>query len=230
MSTISNKVQSYFQTPLLVLALFAALYAFKFTDTKDRTVSVAADKMNIFYVGVDNPITVAVEGIKNKDVTVSSSDVRLMDKGKGRYIVIADQPGEAQIQVSAKGMQPQVLKFRVKRFSDPIATLDNPNFYLKTEGNVKAEDFKETVGILQYMFGCFDFDNKLKVSEFTILKVPKTGCVVEVFVRNGKFNDAARQLINSATSGDTFYFETIISSIDGGSSERKLNNMAFTIK
>jgi hypothetical protein len=232
MNSVITKVRSIIQPSHLVLiSLFATFYAFTVSSNYElKTVSVAADKMNVFYIGVENPITVAVEGVPSRNVTVTSKDVQLIDKGKGRYAVTASKPGEAILLVSANGMEPQKIRFRVKRIPDPVATLENPNLYFKTEGTVTAEDFKETAGVMLNMDGCFDYDHKLKVAEFSILKVPKMGDPVEVYCRDGKLTDTAKKLIDSAVPGDTFYFEMIKSKEVESNTERKLNSMVFRIK
>jgi hypothetical protein len=39
------------------------------TETKDSFAIVAADKMNVFYAGVDNPVSIAVEGVPAMQIT-----------------------------------------------------------------------------------------------------------------------------------------------------------------
>lgn len=216
---------------LLLLTIFAAFFAFTaHGQNVSRAVSVSADKMNVLYIGVDNPLTVVVEGVADENVMLASDEVQLTKTGRGKYNVVAKTPGTASILVHGEGFETQTLLFRVKRIPDPVATLENPNLYFKTEGIVTADEFRETAGVMLNMGGCFDFDEKMEVVQFSIVKVPKMGDPVEVFCREGKLTDTAKKLIESADSGDTYYFETVKVKMGSDAGERKLNGMVFKIK
>ena len=70
--------------------------------------AVSPDKMNVFYIGVDNPITVSAAGIAPGDLVVSGSGggLTLKPSGAGKYIVRGTSEtikgSEAKITVSAK--------------------------------------------------------------------------------------------------------------------------------
>ena len=232
MKSIPTKLSAFFSTTnLLLITIFALAYAFTVHGGKElKTVSVSADKMNVLYIGVDNPLTVAVEGIPDEKVNLASDEVQLTKNGRGKYNVTVQHPGQATILVHGEGFEPQVLTFRVKRIPDPVATLENPNLRFKTEGTVTAEEFKQTAGLMLNLGGCFDFDNQLKVIEFSIVKVPKTGDPVEVFCKGGKLSDPAKKLIETAVSGDAFYFETVKIKVEGDPGEREVNSLVFKIK
>ena len=46
-------------------------------EVGERSVTASADKMNVFYLGVDNPFSVSAAGVASKEVKVSSADLRL---------------------------------------------------------------------------------------------------------------------------------------------------------
>lgn len=232
MTTVIAKLNRLFtRTNLMLITVFAIAYAFTVTGGKDlKTVSVSADKMNVLYIGVNNPLTVAVEGIPDEKVGLASDEVEISKTARGKYNVIARNPGVVNILVYGEGFDPQEMTFRVKRLPDPVATLENPDLYFKTEGTVTAEAFKKTAGIMLNMGGCFDFDNTLKVAQFSIVKVPKNGDPVEVMCNDGTLTDPARKLIESAAAGDTYYFETVKVMMEGDPGERKLNSLVFRIK
>ena len=216
---------------LLLFTIFAAFYAFTMQGDKDmKTVSVSADKMNVLYIGVDNPLTVAVEGIPDEKVNIASDQVQITKTGRGKYNVVAKNPGNASILVYGEDFEAQSLTFRVKRIPDPVATLENPDLYFKTEGTVTADEFKKTAGLMLNLGGCFDYDNTLQVIEFSIVKVPKMGDPVEAYCREGKLTEIAKKLIESAVAGDTYYFETVKAKAEGDAAARKVNSLVFRIK
>ena len=78
---------------LIVFPLLLAQYcstAQQFTVTNDR--------MNIVYLGVDNPISVSVENLKNNDLRVEASNGTLTGR-KGKYLFRPLKVGEARIAV-----------------------------------------------------------------------------------------------------------------------------------
>jgi len=48
--------------------------------------SMQLDKMNVFYIGVDNPVTVAAAGYSVEDVSLSIPGA-VVTGGKGHYII-----------------------------------------------------------------------------------------------------------------------------------------------
>ena len=56
-----------------------------------EVVAVAATKFNILYVGVDNPIKIAVENVKDKDVSVSVNPGKIEKTGTPEEVLSEDQ-------------------------------------------------------------------------------------------------------------------------------------------
>jgi gliding motility-associated protein GldM len=89
--------------------------------------AVAADKMNVFYVGVDNPISVSSAGFAPSDlkVSVSGCGASLQSNASGKFTLKAASAGTCYVTVNAKvnGIYkpqgpPQV--FRVKSIPAPV--------------------------------------------------------------------------------------------------------------
>ena len=68
-----------------------------------QSVVIAADKMNVFYLGVDNPVAVAVEGISDDKLTVSIDNGTIKRTGRGAYIAHLDSTGIVHIVVEWDG-------------------------------------------------------------------------------------------------------------------------------
>lgn len=79
--------------------------------------AASADKMNVFYIGVDNPLTVgSPTGWEKTKVTASNAQ---LSGTNGKYIIRVTTGTEAFINVNADNKNSQ-FKFRVKRIPDPI--------------------------------------------------------------------------------------------------------------
>ncbi|MBA2563476.1 MAG: gliding motility protein GldM, partial [Chitinophagaceae bacterium] len=81
--------------------------------------AVMLDKMNVFYIGVPNPVTIS-SGTGWDKTNVSMSGGTLSSAvGAGKYNVRVSSVGKASITVNADG-KPSSYEFRVKRIPDPI--------------------------------------------------------------------------------------------------------------
>ena len=75
-------------------------------EVGERSVTTSAEKMNVFYLGVDNPFSVSAAGVPSKDVQVTSQGVRLEKIKNGKYNVKPIRTGVVNITVSGGGLEP----------------------------------------------------------------------------------------------------------------------------
>jgi hypothetical protein len=188
-----------------------------------RSATVSADKMNVFYMGVDNPISVAVAGVSSNDVKVNCNGCKLSGS-RGKYTVTASRPGDATINVSGGGLPNTPFKFRVKRIPDPVAKLGN-----KKDGTMGNGEFKAQRGVIPWLEG-FDFDAKCRIQGFNLVKVAKRQDPIASNNPGGTFNQKSLRLVRSAKPGDTYYFENVKAKCPGDPAGRKINSMVFKIK
>lgn len=86
---------------------------------------VSPDKMNVLYIGVDNPVSVSAAGIPVEKIRVNINGGTISGSN-GKFNVRVTNPGTAKISVSTDLGQggTQILsttEFRVKRIPDPVA-------------------------------------------------------------------------------------------------------------
>ncbi len=86
--------------------------------------SISADKLDMLYIGLDNPMSITVAGVDPKKVQASASGVRLVPAGGGKYKALASTPGNATVSVSAtvQGRTVPMGKrtFRVRPVPNPV--------------------------------------------------------------------------------------------------------------
>lgn len=188
-----------------------------------RSATVSADKMNVFYIGVDNPISVVVAGVSSNEVNVKCDGCTLKGS-RGKYIATATRPGDVTINVSGGGMPRTPFKYRVKRIPDPVAKLGK-----KADGSMGNGEFKAQRGVIPWLDG-FDFDAKCKIQGFNLVRVAKRQDPVHSNNAGGTFNEKSLRLVRSAKPGDTYYFENVKARCPGDAAGRKINSMVFKIK
>jgi len=183
-----------------------------------RSATVSADKMNVFYIGVDNPISVTVAGASSNEIKANGAGCSVTPKGNGKYVVKADRPGDATINVSGGGLPNTPFKFRVKRIPDPIAKLSG-----NTGGQIGNGEFKAQGGVSAILDG-FDFDG------FIVTRQAKRADPVDINNRGPRYSSEAKNLINKAKPGDVYYFDNVKARCPGDPAGRKINSMVFKIK
>jgi len=191
-----------------------------------RSVTVSADKMNVFYIGVDNPVSVVAAGVSTNALRVSGSGggLRLSSSGNGKYVARVSTPGDARISVSGGGLTPTSFDFRVKRIPDPVARLGGLE-----EGQVGNGTFKAQGGVIAALDN-FDFDARCEIAGFRLIYSAPRQDPVPVVNNGARFSGAAKNLINKAKPGDRYYFENVRARCPGDQASRKINSMVFEIR
>lgn len=191
---------------------------------RPNSATIAADKMNVVYVGLDNPISVSFAGVSNDKVNVSSSIGGLTKVGDGKYSL---KPlSGREVVVTASGTLPdgKVVSdkkvFRIKPIPTPRGTV---------RGEYSPKGSIENLGIVNVgvKMEDFDFDVKLNVTEFTVI-FPK-GSVV---VRGGtRLNEDAKRLAQRLKPGDKVIFTNIKSEMIGAPIKMKpAPDVVYTIQ
>lgn len=191
-------------------------------------VIVSPDKMNVFYIGVDNPVSISVPGFPSDRVSASLSTGGSIKRAKGEeYTVNVNKVGECEVVVSVKqddgknkvmGKKP----FRIKRIPDPIGKVGN-----LTGGKVPAARFKVQRGVLAVLEN-FNFDLTFEVLSFELTYSAKRQDLVVVKGTGPAFTQEMLSLLNKAKPGDVFYIDEI--RVKGPDKVvRKLPSIAYTL-
>jgi len=174
------------------------------------SVAIEPEKMNVFYIGVDNPIAVSAAGVSPTDLNVNATGGGVSKTGGagGKFILKFTTPGECSISVSAKtkdGMKPQgpPKKFRVKKIPDPVATVGG-----KT-GNVDMKKSElSAIGGVGALLAGFDFDAKFIVVSFELSAVVKGNLKSEPCAGNN-LSSAAKTILGSCSVGSKIFFDNV---------------------
>jgi len=197
------------------------------------SVTVAADKMNVFYIGVDNPISIAAAGVSSNDVAVSVTGAgggSIAGSGSKYMVKVTQQTGKDQycnITVVNKktGQQIGSYPFRVKRIPNPIAKLTNN----KTDGQISNGEMKVQTGLMAILEG-FDFDAKCEIQSYTLWYTAPRQDPVSNNNNGGRFDARSANLISQAKPGSSYQFIDVKGRCPGDTAGRQLNGLAFQVK
>jgi GldM C-terminal domain len=161
---------------------------------------VALEKMNVLYMGVGNPVSVAVEGVEDNKLKVSIDNGSIVKNAEGGYTVKTTRTGLAIVTVEWQGGKAE-RKFKVKPLPDPVAMVENYG-----QGHLKADtDISLTLFVI---FENFDFDCRASVAGFKLTRTSKNGESKQVNVQ-GAFSQDCADLIKNKKIGDTFVYSDI---------------------
>lgn len=130
----------------------------KYTVGTPGGAAVMLDKMNVFYIGVDNPVTIGSPTGWDK-TTVSMAGGSIAGSGSKRTVRVT-AVGPASITVVADG-KPSKFEFRVKRIPDPVFKVGDgkvrmPSVAFKSQQYCRAD------------LENFDFDLKFTIVSATV--------------------------------------------------------------
>ncbi len=225
-----TKVKLLLLVPVAVL-LFLGVSCLN--DQKNVITAVEPVRMNVLYIGVDNPIRIAASGYESSDLDVTIDNGTIEGKN-GEFIVNPKEKGKALVTVSCKGKIIQQSTFRAKYVPDPVACIALPvdskgynQFKLKKGGGIRKEELIASGGIVAAMEN-FDFDLSFKVVEFLVTTVKDGFAKIEPS-KSDRFTQQQIDLIQKQEIGLKVYLEDI-KAIGPDGFTRNLGTLAFTIE
>ncbi len=185
--------------------------------------AVALDKMNVLFIGVENPVTVSASGDINK-VNASITQGSLSKVGPGKYVARVTTDGECNITVSADG-KTQSFPFRVRSIPDPTAMVG----VNKSGENVPASVFRSQAGVRAVLENFF-YEAQFKVTSFRITGDGEGFEDLMEHTNNGAAWDGPSQnIVNKVRPGSLITIEDI-RCVGPDGRNRKLPSLLYNIK
>lgn len=191
----------------------------------EKNVFVNAMKMNVLYIGVDNPVELDVAGVNpnNVHVQISGAGGKISRQDDRHYLVSVTNPGDVRITINGDGVS-ESFEYRAKRIPDPVARLSN-----SSGGEMGNGEFKAQAGLGVFLEN-FDFEAVCNIQGFRLTMIPKRQDPVEVINAGARFNDQSQRLINQAKPGDIYIFSDVKARCPEDVAGRSINTLAFKIK
>ena len=193
--------------------------------------TVAAEKMNVLYAGIDNPVSVSAS-IPPEKLSISISEGSYTKTSAGKFEVkvpesmvgktvtinaIADNNGKSQTMGSST--------FRVKRVPDPAARIGNFK-----GGKISKQELLVNSFIFASLGEDFVYDLKWTVNDFQVTFVIKGIEDAPMKCTGNQFSEAVKSKINSCSQGTTIYFSSINASCTSIAGKRSLNDITVILR
>ena len=155
--------------------------------------------MNVFYIGVDNPVTIGSPTGWDK-TTVNMSNGTISGQGSVRTVRVSAL-GNASITVVADG-KPSTFPFRVKRIPDPVFKVGSGKIRM-TSAEFKAQQY------CRAELENFDFDLRYNVVGATVyFSGANFGNVVTTSISNNNLS-SLQQYISRCGPGSVVTFDQV---------------------
>lgn len=176
---------------------------------KPNQAIVSADKMNVVYRGIENPITVSMPGVPGNKVDASAPGLRQVQGSQ--YVMVPKTGTEVKINVVGEidGKKfPSSATFRIKSLPRPTPTVRGQ---IQEGAAIQMPKNALKVSPVGATFENFDFDINPVVKQFT-LSIPGQPSVV---VNGNRLNQRAQGLLDLAKAGDIIQIFDIKADVPG---------------
>jgi hypothetical protein len=199
MLTVS--IKNYRKLPLTVILVFL----FAYTSTA-QTVAIGADKMNVFYIGVDNPVSIAESNSACEDLIIRVVNGTITGRDC-KYVVRCDAIANCKIFVSSqKNKDITETDFRVKMIPKPF-------FKIASYGNHFVRAIKKEIAAQDYVradLENFDFDLRYYIDSFRV-RIMRDSVNIGSYVNiSNKIGQPLHDAFSKLAVGDVIVFDKII--------------------
>jgi gliding motility-associated protein GldM len=202
---------------------------YAYTAVKPNAV-VSPTKMNVFYIGVDNPVSISVAGSAPDKIEASLAGATgsLTRVKGGDFIAKVSAGSKCTVPVSVKKLDGKgttsmgATEFRIKRIPDPT-----PMLLGKRSGESISIGELKSAGYISTVLENFDFSANFSVISFEF-GANIGGMYKTALVNGNKFDGAVTALLNQVKPGARIFFSDIKAKGPDGST--RTLNASFKIK
>jgi gliding motility-associated protein GldM len=163
---------------------------------KPNSATISADKMNVVYRGVKNPMTISFAGVSDNNVQANAEGLTKIS-GVGKYVMDATRIKGREVTINVSGTLPDGDKvsdratFRIKDLPRPTGTVRGE------DGNIKMQRNALDISTIGAKFEDFDFNLPLTVTgfKFKVLGQPT------INVNGSKLDTRAKAALSKAKRG-----------------------------
>ncbi len=193
-------------------------------EVGEPSVVVSAAKMNVFYIGLDNPVEISAAGLSANDLKVTATGANIKKQGSQYVVNPSGNSAKAVVSVSAdvNGTMRKLgeKEFRIMRMPPPEAVVGG-----LSGGKIRKAILTAQAGVFAEMKD-FVFDVQFKVTQFSVSTV-KAGFFTSLDSKSNTFTKEQKAMLQGLQRGAKFYVENIEATGPGG--KRKLSSLSFTV-
>jgi gliding motility-associated protein GldM len=193
------------------------------------SMAVSPTKMNVFYIGVDNPVDISVAGAAPTDVVASLTGATgsISNSGQGHYIVKVSAGTKCDINVSVKsksGTSKSMgkMEFRIRKVPSPLSKFAG----VVGDGKVSKGELGAAGGVFAELSD-FVFDLKFPVLSWS-MSMPVNGVFVTESAQGPGKTAKMSDLLSRAKPGTKVLIEEV--KVQAPGEVRKIPGCVITVK
>lgn len=204
--------------------LFLVLSCSAPAQTPNPKVVVEIPECNKIWVGVDNNITIMVEGQDSVSLDQIKVTNATITKTGNNFHLRPKEAGVVEMTVKTASHTDKHV-FRVKPFEiTPLLGAKHANGAVLGNGEFKAQ------GGVVAAITCCGFEAKCDVVSYQVLRIAADGSMARAFNKGIRFEDEAQALVLHARPGDTYLFFDILARCPGDAADRNLGTVQIGIR
>lgn len=198
------------------------------TSSAQTQVSCELTKMNVVYVGLDNPLVVAASGYNSEDLTVKITNGQIK-KTADYYLIRPAKAGTVKLTVEAGGKVLDTKVYRALITPDPQAGIKTGSSgKLISKGKVTTAQL-QNIKIIQAELPDFLFDIDFKVVEFEIKVFGNSGVNVVEKSNSNLITKKQKDILRTLRPGQKIFIEGI-KAIGPDGTVRVLNDIKLEVR
>lgn len=173
----------------------------------EKGLLLSADKMNVMYRGLENPVSGSILGADNSKLSLSAPGATVRSTGPGKWIVSPSSGNTVKLTLSGKNPSgqtvSQVFEYRIKNVPPPQGQMRGQNVLSMPATSVPNQS-------VQAAIPDFDFPVSFTVNQFMV-KIPGRAALL---IKGSSLDDAAG-LVKNLRTGDVVYIFDIKATATG---------------
>ena len=187
--------------------------------------AVQLDKMNVLFIGVDNPITISGSGSADRlEARISGGGGQLIGTGAKRFVRVSQETDDCVITVTTPDGKATPIRFRVRSIPDPTPMVGNSE-----SGDVTTAAFRSQAGVRAFVKNFF-YETQFNVTQF---RITGDGAGFEEGIdeanNTGAVWNEAKRIISKCRPGSYIYIDNIYA-VGPDGRRRKLTPLIYNLK
>ncbi|MCH2045842.1 MAG: hypothetical protein MK212_17120 [Saprospiraceae bacterium] len=199
---------------------------------QDALLTLVNSKMNVLYIGVDNPIDIKTTGIAADDLRLSIAGGSAM-RGNQGWSVQVQKTGKVILRVSHPNEGDFEFPFEARRVPTPFVSLyeEGAAADMNLISGMKKIDFMKAQKGLVATIENFDYECTCSIESYDFYYIPENGKKIKLQGKGSQFTEEIKNIIDTKLKGgDALAFQNMQVRCPGDQESRRTNGLNFIIR
>ena len=165
----------------------------------------AIDRNNYVYLGLPNPLSIVIDGVKQKDLLIKTTDGKVVKSdSKYGYEFTPNKLGRIKLEVYKKGILIDTFILRSKHAPDPVARIGGKN-----RGTIEKSHLRANAGIVAGIEN-LDISGSYPIGSYSLMIIRNDSMIFSQRVEGPLFNDSTHKAFSELKNNDKVIVSNII--------------------